>query len=168
MTDNQRQLSLLTSKATYIFDLDGTLADIRKRLSLANKGEEMDWSEFFNPDYIKYDKPKDDVINMARIIYEEGFNVVIFSGRLDTTREKTIEWLDNHSVDYHALIMRPQATDEFTNDAVLKERWLEELVDTRLSGHMGLIWGVYDDRNQVVDMWRSKGLTCYQVAKGDF
>jgi hypothetical protein len=27
---------------------------------------------------------------------------------------------------------------------------------------------VLDDRNQVVDMWRSIGLICLQVAEGDF
>lgn len=27
---------------------------------------------------------------------------------------------------------------------------------------------VYDDRNQVVAMWRSIGLPCLQVADGDF
>ena len=27
---------------------------------------------------------------------------------------------------------------------------------------------VLDDRNQVVEMWRSLGLTCLQVADGDF
>jgi hypothetical protein len=27
---------------------------------------------------------------------------------------------------------------------------------------------VFDDRQQVVDMWRSIGLTCFQVAEGNF
>ena len=27
---------------------------------------------------------------------------------------------------------------------------------------------VFDDRNQVVDMWRKNGLTTFQVADGDF
>lgn len=27
---------------------------------------------------------------------------------------------------------------------------------------------IYDDRQKVVDMWRSKGLTCFQVAPGNF
>ena len=30
------------------------------------------------------------------------------------------------------------------------------------------VFAVFDDRNQVVDMWRSNGLTCFQVADGDF
>ena len=28
--------------------------------------------------------------------------------------------------------------------------------------------GVFEDRQQCVDMWRSLGLTCFQVAKGDY
>jgi hypothetical protein len=59
-------------------------------------------------------------------------------------------------------------TDEFTNDAVLKERWLNQLVDLRLGGNITQIKGVFDDRNQVVKMWREKGLTCFQVAEGNF
>ena len=30
------------------------------------------------------------------------------------------------------------------------------------------IFAVFDDRNQVVDMWRDNGITCFQVAEGDF
>jgi hypothetical protein len=30
------------------------------------------------------------------------------------------------------------------------------------------VFVVLDDRNQVVDMWRSLGLVCLQVAPGDF
>lgn len=29
-------------------------------------------------------------------------------------------------------------------------------------------WGVFEDRKQCVDMWRSLGLTCYQVADGNY
>ncbi|WP_446680100.1 phosphatase domain-containing protein [Cellulomonas biazotea] len=28
--------------------------------------------------------------------------------------------------------------------------------------------GVVDDRRSVVEMWRSRGLVCFQVAEGDF
>ena len=30
------------------------------------------------------------------------------------------------------------------------------------------VFAVFDDRQQVVDMWRANGLTCFQVADGDF
>lgn len=30
------------------------------------------------------------------------------------------------------------------------------------------ILGVFEDRTQVVQMWRSLGLTCYQVCEGNY
>ena len=30
------------------------------------------------------------------------------------------------------------------------------------------VFAVFDDRQQVVDTWRANGLTCFQVADGDF
>ena len=46
-------------------------------------------------------------------------------------------------------------------DSDLKQMWLDTIgVDT--------VDMVFDDRNQVVDMWRKNGLTCFQVADGDF
>jgi len=46
-------------------------------------------------------------------------------------------------------------------DNDLKQMWLDSIgVDN--------IAMVFDDRNQVVDMWRQNGLTTFQVADGDF
>ena len=54
---------------------------------------------------------------------------------------------------------------EAVKDSDLKEFWLDDIFP-------GLeikdIFAVFDDRNQVVDMWRQNGLTCFQVADGDF
>ena len=44
----------------------------------------------------------------------------------------------------------------------LKQHWLDTLVDK------DDIFAVFDDRQQVVDMWRKNGLTTFQVADGDF
>jgi hypothetical protein len=49
----------------------------------------------------------------------------------------------------------------YTKDSDLKQMWLDGIgVDN--------VAMVFDDRQQVVDMWRSNGLTCFQVADGDF
>lgn len=42
-----------------------------------------------------------------------------------------------------------------------------ELFDKYVRHNYNVI-GVLDDRTQVVNMWRSMGLTCLQVAPGDF
>ena len=59
--------------------------------------------------------------------------------------------------------MRP-ATD-YTPDNDLKQAWLNQHFP---GDQKDRILCVYDDRNQVVKMWRDSGLTCMQVAPGDF
>ena len=70
------------NKNTIIFDLDGTLADIneRKQKSQLDNGK-MDWDIFFDPENIKLDKPKPEVIKCAQMFKEQGYKIVIFSGR---------------------------------------------------------------------------------------
>ena len=165
MTINEKEINKLANVPTFIFDLDGTLADISKRLEISNRSGSMDWGEFFNPDNIHWDEPKQSVIDMTHLLPHQ---IVIFSGRSDTTRKETLLWLAEQDVRFDAILMRPMDTDEFTNDAVLKERWLNQLVDGKLGGKITTIKGVFDDRNQVVKMCRDKGLTCFQGAEGNF
>jgi hypothetical protein len=47
-------------------------------------------------------------------------------------------------------------------DEILKKHMLDLFVD------INDVFLVVDDRNKVVDMWRSLGLTVFQVAEGDF
>ena len=41
------------------------------------------------------------------------------------------------------------------------------LLDKARIGKENIV-GVFDDRQKVVDMWRKNGLTCFQVADGNF
>ena len=58
--------------------------------------------------------------------------------------------------------MRPHKTMNFIPDEILKKDMLDNHVD------IDDVFLVVDDRNKVVDMWRSLGLTVFQVAPGDF
>tara|TARA_B100000131_G_scaffold208169_1_gene200257 strand:+ start:194 stop:649 length:456 start_codon:yes stop_codon:yes gene_type:complete len=150
-------------KKTVIFDLDGTLAliDVRKNMSLKKNGR-IDWKVFHKPEHIVFDKPNEPVIQCANMYYDWGYNVVILSGRPDTTEKETRKWLQDYMVPWHKLIMRPHKTRGFTSDEVLKEELLKKHLD------INDIFCIFDDRQKVVDMWRSLGLTCFQVAPGDF
>ena len=143
-----------------IFDLDGTLANIDKRRKLATKNGKMNWNVFFNPDNIDLDTPNQAVINMANILYSQDYIIYILSGRSDKTYQATIAWLDKHKVNYDLLIMRPQ-NQLYKKDSDLKQSWLDTIGKDRVSM-------VFDDRQQVVDMWRQNGLPTFQVADGDF
>ena len=144
-----------------IFDLDGTLALIDKRRDLATKPNgKMDWDIFFDPKNILLDIPNQTVVDMADMLHKQGYTIWILSGRSDVTHQATINWLAKHNVNYDHLVMRPQNL-LYMADNDLKQMWLDEIgVDN--------VAMVFDDRNQVVDMWRQNGLTCFQVADGDF
>ena len=153
-------------KNIVIFDLDGTLALIDKRRDLATKDNgKMDWAKFFNPDNIDLDLPNQPVIDIANMLHSQGYLIYIFSGRSDKTEDATIAWLDKHNVSYDLLQMRPQGL-LYLPDNDLKQGWL----DTITLGKAGKdrVAMVFDDRQQVVDMWRKNGLTTFQVADGDF
>ena len=120
----------------------------------------MDWDVFFDPDNIDLDLPNQTVIDMANLLHSQGYLIYIFSGRSDKTEDATIDWLDKHNVNYDLLQMRPQGL-LYKPDNDLKQDWLNVIKKDTVAM-------VFDDRNQVVDMWRKNGLTTFQVADGDF
>ena len=150
-------------KNTIIFDLDGTLALVDKRREVSKLPDgKMNWDEWFNPSNIKLDEPNIPVIKMAQLFAEDGFNIVILSGRSDKTILATKSWLIRNRVPFHKLVMRPHKTMNFVPDEILKKDMLDKHTD------INDIFMVVDDRQKVVDMWRDLGLTCFQVAPGDF
>mgnify|MGYP003148702778 CR=1 FL=1 len=150
-------------KNTIIFDLDGTLALIDKRRDIATKSNgKLDWDKFFDPSNIKLDVPNPPVVKMAQVFAEDGYNIVIFSGRSDRTKYSTRIWLTNNRIPFQKLVMRDSATNHFVPDDILKKDMLDKHVD------IDDVFLVVDDRDKVVKMWRSLGLSVFQVAEGDF
>ena len=150
-------------KKTVIFDLDCTLALINKRRELARKPNgKIDFKILHDPSNIHLDEPNPPVIRIAQMFAEDGFNIVIFSGRSDKTATATLSWLSQNKVPFKKLVMRPQNTMGFVPDEILKKDMLDK--------HLNIddVFLVVDDRQKVVDMWRNLGLTVFQVAPGDF
>ena len=170
----------IMNKKTVIFDLDGTLAniDVRRDRSVKPNGK-LNWDIFASPDSIlNWDTPNHPVIKMAQMFHNDGFKIVIFSGRNDRGFFATQEWLKKHDVPFDLLVLRPDkfkdwswpiadgnpATSEmrFMPDEILKKKMLDTFVD------INDVFLVVDDRQKVVDMWRGLGLNTFQVAPGDF
>jgi len=146
-----------------IFDLDGTLADIEDRRQLCTKENgKMDWDKFFAPENIKLDKPNHPVIMMAQALTAFGYKIAIFSGRSAKTKEATKEWLHEQDIKFDILKMRPERN--FRPDEQLKLEWFYE----SFAKEDARVECAFDDRDKVVKMWREIGLTCMQVAPGNF
>lgn len=141
----------------FVFDLDGTLADITHRLHFI-QNKPKDWPAFFRA--CVDDKPIWPLIVIAqRLMFT---NVVeIWSGRSDMVRTETAKWLDDHGMGMRGSL-RMRRDGDYRADHIVKSEWLESLPRE--------LWPdlVFDDRQQVVDMWRAHGIICCQVAPGDF
>ena len=152
-------------KKTVIFDLDGTLAliDDRRAISTKDNGN-MDWDKFFDPTNIQLDKPNWPVILMAQTLKNAGHRIVIFSGRSKATKDATKDWLNDLDIPFDILKMRPTGGGfKWMKDDVLKKKWLDDLFPNTDD-----ILCVFDDRDKVVQMWRNNGISCFQVADGNF
>ena len=53
---------------------------------------------------------------------------------------------------------------DYREDSIVKG----ELLDQAIEEFPGKIFGVFEDRRQVVDMYRARGLRVFQVAEGNF
>ena len=171
----------------YIFDLDGTLALIDHRRHLVeppsrkcydcgganskncvqcaglDAGWKPDWTAFFAA--CVEDTPNWPVISTLNALLKSGADVQIWSGRSSEVMNQTLAWLQRFfegDAEELGLCMRREG--DFTPDDELKRSWLEALneYDRRR------LVAVFDDRQKVVDMWRSHGVACFQVAPGDF
>ena len=150
-------------KPLYIFDIDGTLADLTHRLHFI-KQHKPDWDAFH--DACDGDKPIANVIKVfKRIEFDDKADIWFFTGRPETHRDATHEWIRQKmwhwSMD-EKLTMRPKGN--FTPDDQLKEQWLNNMLDVDRER----LVAVFDDRDRVCRMFRRNGVTCFQVAEGDF
>ncbi len=144
---------------TYIFDLDGTLANLDHRLHFV-KREKPDWDAFF--DAVDQDSVYEHVADLARMLsYRRNHYIVVVSGRSDQCRTATLAWLNMHGIPAHHVYMRTGG-DHRPDYEVKKDLLAELLAD----GYKPIM--AFDDRNQVVEMWRENGVPCAQVAAGDF
>ena len=145
-----------------IFDLDGTLALIDHRRPMVEGVAKPDWDAFFLA--CGDDKVNEPVADIFRMMKDAGHTVWVFSGRGKIAEQETVDWLYFNDLFPDKLVMRD--IGDHQPDDRLKKSWLEKHLPTKISREQLLC--VFDDRQKVVDMWRSNGVACMQVAPGDF
>lgn len=143
----------------WLFDLDGTLAHMDGR-------GPFDWHRVGEDAY-------DEVVWDVAYRLADYEDVVFLSGRDESCREQTERWL-------RAELVRRHGVDEFRQCDWGLELFMRPVGDMRKDSvvkaelfwkHVAPRWrvkGVFDDRDQVVEMWRAMGLKCFQVAPGSF
>jgi len=134
-----------------ICDIDGTLA------KMVSRGP-FEWDKV---DQDEVNEPVRHIIERYTM-FDSAYKIIMLSGRDGSSRELTEKWLEENGILYHHLYMR--TAGDCRKDSIVKR----ELYDKYIAKTYNVLF-VLDDRNQVVDMWRNElGLTCLQVAEGDF
>lgn len=125
-----------------IVDVDGTLAFTCDR-------------SIYDAALAINDHPNVILKTIVNHLADDGYKVIIVTGRQQIHREVTIQWLDKNGIQYHTVYNRGEGDKR--PDQVVKE----EIFDTFIRQHYN-VEVVFDDRPRVCRMWRSLGLKVLQ------
>lgn len=144
-----------------IFDVDGTLADCQHRVHWV-RSKPKNWAAFNRG--MSSDGVHQDVCDLLRMFHASGWTILIATGRSEDDRAVTENWLGNVAGLgglWTRLYMR--ASLDYRSDDVVKGEILDQMIQDGFAPTVAI-----DDRNQVVNMFRNRGLRVLQVAPGDF
>lgn len=136
-----------------VFDMDGTLTNPEHRVHFLEG--DKDWDSFYEA--CDGDAAKPEILAAMRAHIDAGHTVQIWTGRRESVRQKTVDWLSACGFEGIEIAMRQDG--DTRHDVIVKGEWLRKYGTPDL---------VYEDRNSMVEFYRSKGITCAQVALGDF
>ena len=135
-------------------DLDGTLA---------LKHDERTWYDASTCDRDEINKPVQSIL----FRFHNTHHIVFCSGRENKYRDPTLVFIKKcfpNFIEGHDFSLFMRETEDFRKDSIIKH----EIYINDIKNEWDVLF-VLDDRTQVVRMWRDAlGLTCFQVAEGDF
>lgn len=112
---------------------------------------------------VNLDTPRQSIIDLVEFLYRGGKHVVFFSGRKESCRDLTEEWIAKYIPALSVIELYMRDTDDNRSDAITKREMLENYIAGRYCVEF-----VLDDRDRVVKMMRDLGLTVLQVNYGAF
>lgn len=146
---------------TIIVDIDGTLADISTRRRHL-EGPKKNWPAFLEG--MEKDKPNTWCFDLCEGMSKYCIDRVLFvTGRKEKYNEITTKWIKKHLTYTFCFSLFMRQDGDYRKDAIIKQEIYEQFIKP----YYDVLFCV-DDRQQVVDMWRSLGLVCLQCDKGNF
>lgn len=110
------------------------------------------------------DQPNQPVIEAVKLFIAARYQVIFCSGRSDECFAETVAWISKEFPELgNDIILWMRKAGDGRKDSIVKS----ELFDQHIRNRWDVRY-VFDDRDQVVDMWRDMGLVVFQVAAGKF
>ena len=142
-----------------IVDVDGTVADCEHR---RHHLDSNNWPGFFGA--MADDGVFAHTIEVVNAMRAQGYKVLIVTARPDEHdyKQVTQDWLAANGIVYDGFYMRQGG--DYRKDNIVKREILGRIMMD--DGYEPVM--AFDDRDQVVKMWREMGIPCLQVNEGDF
>ena len=139
-----------------IIDIDNTLSIATDRFKQAEQENgKTDWDFVHAPENLIKDKPNLPMIELAKNYKENNFEVIVLTGRPESTKKITKEWLQKYKIPYDKLYMRSWE-DNFLKAPDFKRK----IYETEIKEN---VFCAYDDDQRVIDVWIDLGITCFKV-----
>jgi len=140
---------LMTKQKAIIIDLDGTLIDDTSTKWMYYE-KNPNWEQAKDTD--RFRQPKKWCLDLVTNMRAAGTYVIFLTGRPDSYRQQTEDWLEKHDAKNPHILMRKDG--DWREDVLIKH----EIYKKYIEPHYNIIFAI-DDKKSVIDMWRAAGLT---------
>lgn len=151
-------LSTINKNKAWIFDVDGTLANVDPILHYVQNINDL---PEFKKDFDKFHgesihvPPHEEVVDMVWDALDDNCDIIIVTARREEWRAHTAYWLRENDIPHHALFMR--GNKDYRVDYEVKQDILD---------HINLFWYVehaVDDNPKVIKLWEENGIPTTKI-----
>jgi phosphoglycolate phosphatase-like HAD superfamily hydrolase len=142
--------------AAYIFDVDGTLANVDPYIHLV-RGPNKDYDAFHEASIDAL--PNFEVVEMLNQAFFDQMHVIVVTSRREKWRGVTSMWLAKNDIGHHALYMR--GDDDYRSDYEVKSDILD-----KIKKHWRVVHAI-DDNPSVIKLWEENGIPTTKIGTWD-
>lgn len=145
-----------------VVDIDRTLADCKHRTHYVER-KPKNYEAFFEE--AAFDAPIKSMCNLVNVLIKSGnYEIVFCTGRPESIRSTTIEWLSTHlDIDEYDIVLLMRPDKNYLDDSIVKPKLLSKHGINPSNTEF-----ILDDKQNVVDTFRRLGFKVLQVANENF
>ncbi len=143
-------------QTAYIFDVDGTLANVDPFLYHI-RGGKKDYDAFHEASMDAL--PNIEVLEMLNNAVSDGHSIVVVTARRESWRPHTSMWLAKNNIRSHAMFMRGDT--DYRPDYEVKKDILDKINSTWTVVH------AVDDNPNVIALWEENGIPTTKIGTWD-